>query len=364
MFVYWLLFLYFAAGALTTPLNPAFAPAPLTGSPVHQQASRQRSEFRLFLVIGTFFMICLVGLRYKVGADWPTYEGIFANTGRYDFLSVLRQGDPAYEAINWLVYDAGSRVWVVNLVCAIIFGWGLFRFCSVQPLPWLALAIAVPYMIIVVAMGYTRQAVALGILMAGLANQVRGKSILNFAIYTAVAATFHSTAVVVFPLVALAGKGDRVVNFLICIAVAWVLYNFFLGDRLDAFVSSYLDQDYSSQGAFIRVAMNMVAAVLLWVFGKRLRFPEHERKMWRNFSLAALGMLVLLYLLSSSTAVDRMALYIMPLQIAVLTRVAAVAENRAAATGAILAYLFAVQYVWLNFAQHARYWVPYHFYPL
>jgi hypothetical protein len=315
-------------------------------------------------VIGTFFMICMVGLRYKVGADWHTYETILASTAGYDFFSVLKHGDPAYEALNWLVGQAGGRVWAVNFICAAIFGWGLFRLCSVQPLPWLGLAVAVPYMIIVVAMGYTRQAVALGVLMAGLANQVRGKSILNFAVYTAIAATFHATAVIMFPLVAISGKGDRVANFLIGIAVALLLYNLFLTDRVDAFISSYLDAEYSSQGAFIRVSMNMVAAVAFWAFGKRLRFPEHERKIWRNFSWVALAMLALLYFLSSSTAVDRMSLYIMPLQIVVLTRVAAVAENRIAGTSAILAYLFAVQYVWLNFAQHARYWVPYHVYPI
>jgi hypothetical protein len=363
LFIYWLLFVYFAAGALTSPLNSAFAPVPHTGLAPDEQAGRRRSEFRLFLVIGTLFMICMVGLRYKVGADWRTYELIFANTAGYDFFSVLRHGDPAYEALNWLVCQAGGRVWAVNSICAVIFGWGLFRLCSVQPLPWLALAIAVPYMIIVVAMGYTRQAVALGVLMAGLANQVSGKSILNFAVYTAIAATFHATAVIMFPLVAISGKGDRVANFLTAVAVALLLYNLFLTDRVDAFISSYLESEYSSQGAFIRVSMNMVAAVAFWAFGKRLRFSEHERKIWRNFSWAALVMLALLYLLSSTTAVDRISLYIMPLQIVVLTRVAAVAQNRIAATGAILAYLFTVQYVWLNYALHAKFWVPYHLYP-
>ena len=45
----------------------------------------------------------------------------------------------------------------------------LIRFCLAQADPWLSVLIAIPYMVIVVAMGYTRQAVALGILMVGLA---------------------------------------------------------------------------------------------------------------------------------------------------------------------------------------------------
>ena len=35
-----------------------------------------------------------------------------------------------------------------------------------MPLPWLALAVAVPYLVVVVAMGYTRQGVAIGFAIA------------------------------------------------------------------------------------------------------------------------------------------------------------------------------------------------------
>jgi hypothetical protein len=39
-----------------------------------------------------------------------------------------------------------------------------------------------PYLAIVVAMGYTRQAVAIGLIMAGLASYFRDGSVLRFAI--------------------------------------------------------------------------------------------------------------------------------------------------------------------------------------
>jgi hypothetical protein len=58
-----------------------------------------------------------------------------------------------------------------------------------------------------------------------------------------------------------------------------------------------------------------------------------------------------------------MALYMMPLQIPILTRVALLGESRIPGTTAVLAYLFSVQFVWLNFAAHATYWVPYMLYP-
>lgn len=359
MLIYWLLFAFFAVGAFIAPLNLS----PVYSSP--QGHSRQPPpQFRLGFILGAVATICMIGLRYKVGPDWETYVNIF-DLAHTDYLSAaLQLGDPGYEALNWIAYQLGADIWLVNLFSAAIFGWGLFRFCSAQPAPWVAAAIAVPYLIIVVAMGYTRQSIALGVLMAGLARQGRGASILNFAIYVAIAATFHKTAVILFPLVALAGKGSRFIGFLIALCASILLYDSFLQSAVSGLIKNYIDADYSSEGAFVRIAMNMLAAVLLWVFKGRLGFSPHEFKIWRNFGLAALLFIVLFAVIPSSTAVDRMSLYIMPLQLAVLTRVALLGRYRTTGIAGVLLYMFAVQYVWMNFAQHARFWVPYQLYPL
>lgn len=345
MLIYWALFAFFALGALIT-----------------SGAAARRS--RVPLALGATVIAILVGLRYEVGADWPQYEFIFSYAGRVDLWRVLELGDVGYQIVNWTVQRLDWQIWVVNMVCGAIFAWGLYRFCVAQADPWLAAAVAVPYLVIVVAMGYTRQAVALGILMAGLAAFQRGASTLRSAGYSAAAALFHKTAVVAFPLVALASPRNRLMNFLVAVAAGILLYDLFLGDSMDEFVNRYIKTGYSSQGAAIRVAMNMLAAAIFWSVGKRLLFNDLERKLWRNFSLAAVGFLVLLFVLPSSTAVDRMSLYIMPLQLAVLSRVPLVFRSPLTGKVAVLAYLAAVQFVWLNYAKHAEFWVPYRFFPL
>jgi hypothetical protein len=344
--IYWALFGFFAAGALAArPAQPG-APNRLP-----------------LLVLGAILTAVLIGLRYKVGADWRSYEFMFSYAARSDLARVLQLGDPGYQILNWTVQQLGGEIWMVNLVCAAIFIWGLLRFCKVQPDPWLAFAVAIPYLVIVVAMGYTRQAVALGILMAALAAFQRGASLVRFAIYVAVAALFHKTAVVAFPLVALASPRNRFLNLLIAIAVSIVLYDMFLGDAMDQFIKHYIKTGYSSQGAGIRVAMNLVAALAFWALGRRMQLTETEWKLWRNFSLASVGFLILLFVLPSSTAVDRMSLYIMPLQLAVLSRIPIAINSSVGGRAVVLTYVALVEFVWLNFAQHSRYWVPYHFYP-
>lgn len=86
--------------------------------------------------------------------------------------------------------------------------------------------------------------------------------------------------------------------------------------------------------------------------------------MWKLFSLAAFGCLLLLLVLPSTTAVDRIALYLLPLQVAVLARIAHVYTKQALSRLLVVLYAFAVQFVWLNYAAHAQYWVPYQLYPL
>jgi hypothetical protein len=69
----------------------------------------------------------------------------------------------------------------------------------------------------------------------------------------------------------------------------------------------------------------------------------------------------------SSTAVDRVALYLIPLQLFVFPRVpqlAPTALKRTPLVVGIVVYYAAVQLVWLNFSENATYWVPYHFMPL
>ena len=341
-----MLFSYFAAGALLS-------------RDVHP--GEQRRTF-LFLAGSTLIAI-LIGLRYEVGADWKTYEFLFSYARFADLGRVLLIGDPGYQILNWAVQRIGGQIWLVNLVCGAIFAWGLHRFARTQPEPWLAFIVTVPYLIVVVAMGYTRQAVAIGILMAGLASMQRGGSVLRFSIYVGAAALFHKTAVIVLPLVIFAGQRSRLLNLLAGVAGSILLYDIFLSPSVEGFVRNYIDTEYSSQGAIIRVVMNLVPAACYLLFRRRMHFRPVDMKLWLYFSLAALAMPVLLLALPSSTVVDRLSLYLIPLQIAVLPRLRYVFKGPVFGKLLIVGYSALVLFTWLNFATHAEYWLPYQFYP-
>jgi hypothetical protein len=344
---YWLLFTYFAVGALLEP---------------RQQPSVRR-HIPLAMAVGGLLIAFLIGFRYQVGADWEQYEFMFSYANYADLGRVLELGDPAYQLLNWTVQHLGGEIWLVNLVCGLIFTWGLLRFTSEQPAPWLAMTVAMPYLVVVVAMGYSRQAVAIGILLAGLASIQRSHSLVRYGIFVAIASLFHRTAVVAFPLVALTSSRSKLVNLVVAVAGGLALYEFFLDDTISRYIRNYVSSEYSAQGAAVRVAMSVLPAILFLVAGRSMGFTRDQHLVWRNFSLASLALLALLFFLPSSAAVDRLALYTIPLQIAVLSRVRSVKPLRNTGAVLLVLYSFAVMFVWLNFANHAEYWVPYKFYP-
>ena len=347
MLVYWLLFLYFAVGALREEPRPA-------------AAARPDILFRL----GCVLMALLIGLRFRVGGDWVPYEDIFIEAKHETMGSLPDIADPGYYLVNIVVQWIGGDLWLVNLICGLLFAWGLMRLCEAQERPWLAAVVAVPYLVIVVAMGYTRQAVAIAFIMAGIASYFRNGSVLLFAVYALAAATFHKTAVVALPLIAVANERGRIVNLLVAGALTYLMYQLFLSSTVSRLVTNYIDARYAAEGAGVRIAMNLVPAVLFLIRSRRLGFPERERRVWRNLALVACALLPMLLLLPSSAAVDRLALYIVPLQLAVLSRPRIVMVSERLGTVVIICYAAAVQFTWLTYAHHARYWVPYHFWPV
>jgi hypothetical protein len=320
-----------------------------------------------FLVPIGLLTALMIGFRYEVGGDWYSYEEIYAIQRYLDFGEMLAMGDPGYMVLNWLFNSFGLGMWAVNLACGLIFSWGLVRFARRQANPWLAVLVAIPYLVIVVAMGYSRQGVAIGIILAGLANLDRS-TVARFAIYIVFASAFHKSAVIMLPLVALAAARQRIVIFGLLGVTAIMLYYLFVQSSFDRMVTNYVDAEYSSQGAAIRVAMNMPPALLFLAYQRRFGFSPQQHALWRNFALAAIVAFALLLLTDATAAVDRIALYLIPLQLSILSALPEAFPQKGKPNGQlalfVIIYSALIQFVWLNYATHAEYWLPYRVYPL
>lgn len=331
-------------------------------------ASAAQAERSWGLGFQLYFLLLLfsVGLRHQVGGDWLNYLPMIDTALQQSFAEAVAQnGDLAYSALTWMSAHAGAGIYGVNLMSALVFAFGLMVFCQNSPRPWLSLAVAVPYLVIVVAMGYTRQGVAIGLVMLGLVALDKG-SMVKFVAWLVVAALFHKTALILIPMAIFAGRKNWVA--LAGVALTAVLMFFLLlAEYVDKLVAGYITDQYASSGAAIRIAMNAVPAAVFLVFRKRFDLTDAQRIFWTWMSLGGLIFIGLLAVSPSSTAVDRVALYWIPLQLYVWSRwPAAMARTHNAQLPwvvGVLLYSLAVQFVWLFYADNNWAWIPYQFYP-
>jgi hypothetical protein len=308
--------------------------------------------------IGITFTL-IIGFRYEVGGDWTGYLDFLAAGAEAGFEDYVFLTDPGYAVINWLLARSEAGIYGVNLVCGAIFMIGIVRFCQVQPLPWVAFCISVPYLVVVVAMGYSRQAVALGFLLWALA-ELQNLRQARFVILILAAALFHKTAVALMPLAFFVPQVPRLARSIGVSLLFAASASFLFIEHYESLWTEYVETGMHSEGGAIRVWMNLVPALLFLAFWKRWNEHFDDQWLWKWFALLSIVCVPLVA--EASTAVDRTSLYFTPIQIVVWSRLPILLRMpllRSSALVLVLGTYGLVMWVWLNFAIHAPAWVPY-----
>ena len=185
----------------------------------------------------------------------------------------------------------------------------------------------------------------------------------SFVVWVLVAALFHKSAVLMIPIAALSISKNRVLGILIICVGTFLGFMIFLIDLYADILRNYTDESMVSSGASIRLAMNALAGSLFLYYRGRYRLGLNEKKLWTAISMVSIGMLIAFFVSNISTALDRMALYFIPLQLisfAYLPDAIGRSDrlNQLIVAG-ILIYYAAVMFVWLNYGVNSVYWLPY-----
>lgn len=349
MLTYWLLFAYPAILALA---YPALA------DPHQQRSAGQKLAILGFVV----FYTLLAALREEVGGDWINYIVIYEDIQLDTLTYALTSTDPLYGLSNWLSAQVGMGIYLVNGICGLALVWGVVSATSRLREPWLAITMAVPYLLIVVGLGYVRQGAAIGMLLLAISAFERGKFLRTvFLLFMAVG--FHSTAVMVFPLFAWAIARRQILLAAFFVLIIVGVYLIIVVPRIAQFDAGYIQAEYDSGGATTRVLMSAIPSVLLLLrwrqFGEQLRASS----VWVSMGIASVIALAALTVSPSSTAVDRAALFFSPVQMVVFGEFQALTNFSTRAPllyrSALIALAAFVQVVWLVFATNAPFWVPY-----
>jgi hypothetical protein len=336
-------------------------PALFSLSPIRASRNLKTIAFWLFGI----FLVFLIGWRHEIGGDWFRYldtaYGI-QKGGDFDFSSFYT-GDYAYRLVHWISVNHLNGIYATNLICAIFFVAGLIRFSRAMSIPWMALFVSIQFLVIVVSMGYTRQAAALGFLLWGLVDLINGKNI-RFYVLIFVGSLFHFTSLIMLPIglmYSLKNNNTQIVFLLLATSLSGFLVYILFLDSIDHMVYHYLTiKFHHSDGAIVRVFMNFFAAVLFFIFYKKYKEIFNDGKLWVIFSIVSIVLLPITF--QYSTFIDRIAIYFLPIQLVVFSRIPVLIGSPYNRTifilGAILIY-FSALFVWLNFGNFSSYWTPY-----
>lgn len=307
-------------------------------------------------------LVIFIGLRHKVGMDWNNYLYMAERVGTGSLLESFNYAEPAYAALLWISVQLGMGVYGANFVGAAVVCAGVLRYARTTPSPWLALTVALPILLIVVAMSANRQAIAIGVLLWLIATW-EGSSVTRRTLFILLASMFHVSAVFLLIFVAFDLKIRPAYKAILsAFAVAAVIgFMQYSGgaDRYDAtYVSGQSEMTYSP-GAQLHVLLNGLPAALL-VLGRRIRKQLFPSPLHLQMALLALAMVPLAAIISA--AAGRMSLYLFPVSMYVFSALPKFVND---AAGRILARLLlggvfvTMAWFWLAYANSSLAHVPY-----
>lgn len=324
-------------------------------------------------ILASLLLFVFVGFRYQTGGDWWNYyRSVLEAYGvplREFFL--VQTFEPVYALLNWFGANQFGGLVFVNSVCGLIFSFSLVRFCRSQPNSWLALTLAIPYLVIVVAMGYTRQSVAIAFEMLALLAIQSGQN-LQFVLLILMGSLFHRPVLVLLALAAFNSQSffislpSRYVQLVKLIFIVVAGFGFYSANstELSSFVDGYQGDysDYSPQGAVIRIGVTAVFSAVFLSHKKSFLLSDEEAKIWTGLCLFSSLSVVALILGFLPTLVDRLALYLLPIQLFVGSRIPGTHIFGITPQGwkvVLVFFSFLFLYVWLDFANNGWVWVPY-----
>lgn len=321
--------------------------------------ARPRSANRLLAGIFLFALLIFVGGRGPVGCDYGAYLLRFNSLlhGGVEALATQQRGELGFLGLNLLIQHLGLPFDALIFVCGAISIFCLWRFSRLVQRPLTVVTLSFPVLIVQLSMSGLRQALAVAFMMLAFSSFVR-KRAAWVAIWILVAAQFHTSALIFFPLVFLVGRHISLRKLVMAFALLSPFVLYLMQERIAVYSDRYVQEIYgemSASGAWIRYIL--IIAPLAYAYFKLDRIKAYYpnlQELFRIFFYVAVFMAFLGAV--SSVVLHRMIYYVMPVSILALVCISDHAFSpRHRALSAALPYLFYGAYIfgWFGMSRHA-----------
>ena len=313
---------------------------------------------KILLFFTGIIYIFFIGFRHEIGSDWSSYLRMYDYIGSGTLTEGFERTEPGYVILNWLMAKINAGIYGVNLVAAIIFVLGLVKFAEKMPQPWLGLVSVTPYLVIAVGLGLTRQSAAIGLVFYMMAGWDKNSSVKNIII-SLLAISFHYTAFIALVFVLQSMKMPVWLRWIFLLsgsAISFVILT--KTEQYAVYEQLYVSQKIESFGALQHIALNAIPAIIYLIFIKKWNITYGKNNLISLLSYLSLLSLLGISLSSTSTAMDRLSLYLSPIQMLVYSSIPVVFKNKFFSV-IIVVMSLAILYAWLNYSNTAIDFLPY-----
>ena len=333
--------------------------------------------------LGLIGLWLFVGTAEEMSCDAVIYQRYFNQASNGSLLQLLAGRDPGFFLLNWIggqLPDATIGRMFVQMTMAGIFAAGLAMFCRPMPNRGLALILALPFLVLVVGIGYVRQATAFGLMLIffSLPQRNMWQKGVKTGLLT-LATSFHLPFGLIACFLFLSLGFPRralIVASVLALALAIVIVDLeHLIHTINYYMSNALGPQSAVQslGAYYRVplaALAGVAIILGWI--QVLGRPHLELfrglavlgPIAQNYKgmipMALFAICLVVVMIPLSTVADRYAIYANVLILAVAGHARQLANpwSTLIQWGAIPASA-GLLVLWLVAASHRNCWLPY-----
>ena len=306
-------------------------------------------------------LIIFIGFRHEVGGDWDIYKFDFKNNAKFFSLYPLTfYRDFGYDLIQYITETLNLEIYGLNLIQAIIFVYGLTRFCKIfaNDNYWLALLISFPYLVTVVAMGFTRQSTAIGLVLIAL-TYFKDNKLSFFFVFSFLAILFHKSSIIFIPIILLAGLNINLKYLFLVFSIILISLIVILPE-LHRIESGYINKDsiYISKGVIYRISLNIFSGLIFIIFYKKLKFEKMINLLL--FYSFLFNIIMIFFISDYSTFVDRIIIYFVFMQIIIFSRLHYIIPQYKILFNFYVVLIYSIIYfIWLNFSIHSYAWLPY-----
>tara|TARA_Y100000768_G_C23921031_1_gene654951 strand:- start:219 stop:1292 length:1074 start_codon:yes stop_codon:yes gene_type:complete len=323
-----------------------------------------------FYLIIFFSLSIFIGLRHEVGGDWINYQLSYAYITKQNFKefisSSVNYNEFGYKLIIFICNQLSNKYmfYISNYISAFIFLFFYINFIKNFNYKSLLFFFSIPYLIIVVSMGYTRQSIAIGFLLFGLLNLKKNQDI-KFIFIILLGSMFHKT--ILFGLTFLVikhlnFKKDKI--YLILLLIFFILIPLYINNFIEL-ASNFLSQKkIETTGATIRLFINFLIAIIYFYIRKGWDNSFYNKKLMDySMSLMIIFFFFSFFLAGPIiSAFDRISVYLFPFNLIVISNlITRINSNNGKVFCGFIVILFSYLFflIWANYGGYSHHWFPY-----